>query len=207
MSETDTIEKFPEAKEVSSEQIAEFIFSKPPQEPCTIQIFADENDDEYIFQLLLNIFMEGLAKNYNNLDNIDLGKFSENFDKHIPILEKFIHSVGFNLKIEKLDRTNENKEHFDDYYCRVGLRQVDWFDFQRLHIEKNYHFFVNHRNIFRDLAGVQNVNPIVRTCLPDYYAIFYNQGKVYKIGFSHYKFNKANVVSDMAEKKMAEKFN
>lgn len=93
-------------EELSVSKIAEFIFVNDPKPKHSIQLISDEADSEYIFELLLNILLEGLYVLYGpdfDINNISFGIFLK--------LNQYLNSIGF--KINKYD----NKKNMS--YCTI----------------------------------------------------------------------------------------
>lgn len=131
------------------QQIAQAIFSNNPKEPNTIKLGLDESDNEYVFELMLNILLEGIYV-----------KFGTNFNiksltiEVITLLNEYMKSMGFTISNHqdkeghcycKLDRSRDRygfsidkhqlrknefieRKKLTDYYINIGESQLN-FDF------------------------------------------------------------------------------
>ncbi|AYV78698.1 MAG: hypothetical protein Edafosvirus25_12 [Edafosvirus sp.] len=161
------------------ETIAQIIFGKNPDKPCSHQILSLENDAgdaSYIFEIILTIFMEGIMKLYNNLDGVDLNHFNEDY---LLALQPWLHSLVFNLKIEKC--LTENIEKYGDYYCKIATKNHKEYEtyFQNNDLPKKYRFFLN--PIY--------ANECKKEKLDDLYATFIINDTVYILRFNFYQFS------------------
>lgn len=86
--------------EFSPKEIAQFIFSDMPNDTINkLQLIENDIDCEYIFQILINILLEGieikgyLYKNFISQDDI-------------YILNQYMNSLGFTLHMKSFDSSN-----------------------------------------------------------------------------------------------------
>ena len=163
---------------LTPEGLAQTLFSKPPQAAKSCQLILDNVDNEYVFELLLNVLLEGVDVLY--------GKDSDIADVNDIVyyqLKEYIASLGFNLNldikendenVDKLIFTDLSKE---DYYCQIKKNDFpDYFiEYTIRHnghdkYKKKYRMSMNYRN-----------HSIERNNLVDYYSIFFNDKKDKKI--------------------------
>ena len=111
--------------------ISQKIYESEPKEPKSIQIEFSENDikrdvdiNKQIFDMLLEIFHDGMKKYYSNNDIVNLDELTDsNFQK----IREYFWSVGFDvfytLKIDnKLVHKNDSKSKksdLKDYYIHL----------------------------------------------------------------------------------------
>ena len=121
--------------EYSPKSIAENIFSNDPSEPNTNQLILEEGDNEFVFEILVNILLEGLKlKNYFNLEILKNSKIknfvelvSNNYilninEKDTINLYKYFLSLGFIIKIEVINYNEYIKltnENYKNRYCSI----------------------------------------------------------------------------------------
>lgn len=185
------MEESKEVQEVNPDEMAKVVFGSAPKLPGSYVIYdVSETDNEYIFQMILTFFMEGLAHFNDDLKQVDLTKF--NIDV-LQSLKPYMRSVGFDLNVEQYDQNNESdNEYYNKYYCKIVLKQQDWFRFESdSRITKNY------------LFSIKPYDNIERNNFTDYYAIFYkNNVEVYKISFDFYRDTTEKVFVDRAVKEL-----
>ncbi|AYV79394.1 MAG: hypothetical protein Faunusvirus12_7 [Faunusvirus sp.] len=100
--------------EFAPKDIAIKLFSSEPGEPSSVQFCLDEADNEYVFQILLNIFIEGLV--YKKWIDLSVNPFSllVDEDKFIKI-KQYFRSIGFDV--------NYSAKEFNEY---IGLTDEDY---------------------------------------------------------------------------------
>lgn len=76
--------------ESSVEDIAKFVFSTEPKQENTIKLIPDEADLEYIFEMILNLLLEGLYILYGS--NFDIQQLNTEI---ISRLNEYMKSMGF----------------------------------------------------------------------------------------------------------------
>ena len=129
--------------------IAMQLFSGLPKGPCTIQLSFEEVDNEYIFQTLLTILLDGLYIIYG--ENFDINNLTPEIIIHINeymksigyIITKYINKEGHcyctfrkgiipfiidKHQYEKNRIIERNK--ISEYYINLGKYQLN-FDFYR----------------------------------------------------------------------------
>jgi hypothetical protein len=153
-------------------EIARTIFSKPPEKKLCYQIIPnDENLDIYsAYEILITILMEGMnifTDGLNTISSYDV----EN--DHILAFDPWFYSLGINIKCETVDK--KNTEQYDDYYCKIIIKDSLWkLFFEEKNIKKNYHFFLSSKFV---------QNKLKYDNIKDLYSIFISNDKVYKIRF------------------------
>jgi hypothetical protein len=87
------MENFPENTESAQcAEIAKKIFMNDPKAPFTIRLGLEEVDHEYVFQIILNILLEGLYIKFGS--NFDIGQLNVDILCH---LNQYMNSMGFQL--------------------------------------------------------------------------------------------------------------
>ena len=161
------------------EEIAQKVFSQPPQNKLLYQIIPSEvnnsSSDFYeSYRILITILFEGLNILTDNC--LDQAK-SDNFTtEHILALNPWFHDMGIDITCELVDKTNNDS--YDNYYCKCVINEQSYnFLFEKNQINKNYHFFVNAKFI-NEQPNVSNIE--------DIYSVFICGDKVMKIYFNLY---------------------
>lgn len=111
--------------------ISQKIYESEPKKPKSIQIEFSENDikrdvdiNKQIFDMLLEIFHDGMKKYYSNNDIVNLDELTDsNFQK----IREYFWSIGFDvfytLKIDnKIVHKNDSKNKksdLKDYYINL----------------------------------------------------------------------------------------
>jgi len=138
--------------EVSPKEIAYKIFSEDYKDPNTYQIIADNNinDIYYVFEVLLNVLVEGMDRLTGGLDTIDINKITLD---HFRRLNPWFNSIGFELDVELY-------EDLDDYYCKIEFKNNSnetFFEYKD--IKENFHFFLNaNRNMdYKKLVDISAI--------------------------------------------------
>ena len=170
--------------EHTPEDIAKILFSKEPQAKNTCQLLLDQVDNEYIFELLLNILLNGIDILFGkdiNLDDVNEGSIS--------LLNLYMESLGYKLSV--IVENNDNLEYLlftdltnDNYYCELKINDFpDYFiNYTRKHsghnkYSKKYRFILNGSNHIRH-----------RDKLNDYYCIYFTKDKQKKLTIK-FKYN------------------
>jgi len=170
-------------EEMTPENIAEILFSKMPDNPFTKQLLFDipendENSGTYIYEILLTILLEGIMKFNNNLENTNLDDVQLS---HIEALNPWFNSLRFNLKINELNKLEENEEEYKYYYSKIILKKMPEYEmlFEINHIDKNYTFFLNPLYIGEPYPFI-NFNEI--------YSVIFLGNRIFKISFELKKY-------------------
>ena len=154
------------------EEIAKEIFSTNAKNENTYSIIADSNDNNdpyFTFEILLTILLEGfdiLSEGLNTIDSNNITK------QHFIGMNPWFNSLNYNIDVLSIEKSNIKK--YDDYYCKIIIKNKShkmFFDYKN--IKKNYHFFINGKNINTE-TEFENIS-----------AIFINDNTVYKIKFTH----------------------
>lgn len=119
----------------SPKSIAENIFLSDPKPPNSNQLLLSEYDNQYVFEILINIFLEGLRlKKYINIEFLSKSEIknyvefiSDNYIINISqnnMLEiyNYFLSLGFKLNIDKIDYNEYVKltnDKFKYRFCSV----------------------------------------------------------------------------------------
>lgn len=140
----------------SVKQIAQLIFSKPPT--SNLSLTLDEADNEYVFEILLNIFLEGLMiKNYISFDKSNFGSLNITTDQFIE-LNQYFNSFGFKINCDQIE--------FNEY---IGLTNETYLNrYCSIHINENqgYYFGINlnfYKQLGFDFNAHNNLNKYVAT--------------------------------------------
>lgn len=86
--------------------IAHEIFNDNYKQQNSIKLEFSEYDFEYIFQTIINIYMEGLLIKKYDLNKLTTSDFN--------IMNHYMKSINFNTIVEQ-------KEFIDDHYCTTKL--------------------------------------------------------------------------------------
>ena len=160
------------------EQIAEALFSHEAKEACSHQILADADlaASTYIFEILITILVKGIEILSGDLNQADLNKLSED---HILGLNPWFHSIGFSVNVDSLVK-NEDLELYEDYYCKILIRdKLHENFFEHRKYTNNYHFLLNGPFLNENEAR-EHVN--------DLCAVFIKENNtVFRITFDFYK--------------------
>ena len=121
--------------EYSPKSIAENIFLNEPDVPNTKQLILEECDNEFVFEILINILLEGLKlKKYFNEDNLKKSKiinfvelYNEDYiininENNLINLYKYFLSLGFIIKIEIINYNQYIKltnDKFKKRFCSI----------------------------------------------------------------------------------------
>jgi hypothetical protein len=167
--------------ENTPESVAHTIFKSNPGPPFSKQIISEQdeeilNDLSICFEIVLTIFMEGIMILYDNLDDVDMTNFSLD---HLIELKPWLHSLGFDLEIESVNR--QDKEKYDDQYCKIIVRNSNYkMFFETKNIVKNYYFLANQKYYKKECT---------KKNLDELYTIFVNERTniVYIIRFKFLK--------------------
>ena len=102
--------------EATPKNIAKVLFSDNYKEPGTYEIVADKdiNDVYYIFEVLLNILVEGFDILTEGLDNVDTLMVNS---EHFTSLNPWFKSIGFTINTDIFQY--EDKFAYDDFYCKI----------------------------------------------------------------------------------------
>jgi len=125
--------------EATPEHIAKFVFYDEPKVARSINLQLEEGDNEYVFQLILNVLLEGLYIKYGS--EFDINQLNDDI---LHKLNEYMKSIGFSLK------RHANKQ--GHCYCKIV----------RINLEKPYMFVV-------DKHQKQKNDFIERKNLTDYY--------------------------------------
>lgn len=153
--------------------IAKIVFDKPPTIHNQFKIIPENQDNEYVFEVLLTFFMEGVLVRFNNLEGVDIFNLDSNilFNK-LDDMGQWFRAVGVNLFIEKIDNTEINRFEYQDKYCKILIANgpdASYFTFRK--IDKPYTF-------------LKNSEEYNRQKLHDYFAMLYIDKFAYRISFS-----------------------
>jgi hypothetical protein len=155
------------------EEIAEIIFTHEPKSQNSHQILALQQgaDLTYVFEILLQILLNGMEVLTNGIDTIDLTHFTID---HIKCLNPWFRSLGFNIIVTHYNLCDQDE--YKEYYCKIILKNFGTAPmFIAKGIEKNFHFLLN--GLYYEL----NKN---KTNLEDLYAVLKNNQDIYKIYFN-----------------------
>jgi hypothetical protein len=169
------MEDYPEdLSNKTPEEIAYELFTKEPSNLSPIGLFMEGADNtSYIFEVMITILLEGIDTFSNGINNIEIDLLEK---EYLLALNPWFQAIGFNINIDIIDRNN--KEQYEDYYCKVVLRNYGYGPiFQEKNIIKDYHFFGNYK--YRNGCYIEK--------LKDIYAVFVKNNQVFKISFDFYK--------------------
>lgn len=146
--------------EIDHETLSKKIFDNS-NDKIDFQINSDDNDVIYIFQLLINILMNGIHIVYGECFDVKL--FNE---ENITKLNKWLSKINYKVIVDSFDM-----QPLIPHYCRVILRKMDEIFFTIHNIDSNYHFTINRSFIY----GI----PLENIC-----ALFECNNKKYYIRFT-----------------------
>tara|TARA_Y100000780_G_C13684303_1_gene417171 strand:- start:1157 stop:1630 length:474 start_codon:yes stop_codon:yes gene_type:complete len=148
-------------------EIAHNIFTQDPQEINSKIIELDDKNQDvsYLFEIFLNILLEGIDILSNGLDKAQLNNFDETF---ILNLNPWLKSLGICVNVDLIDSIPDN------YYCKIIIKNNSWKPFFNLkNITNNYHFLLS--------SKYKNLN---FNFIHSYKALFINNNQNYLIYFS-----------------------
>jgi len=155
-------------EEFSPDELANFIFSDLPKEPCSISIIPSNKEDNieftnddltFIFEILLSVYMEGIIdverlilintskkiidKDHNLYDKpINLSYINQNILEYV---KPWFMSLGYIINVIEYEDESIFKEYLNNYYSKIVLRDnphdYGFFFFNK--IPKPYHFILN----------------------------------------------------------------
>ena len=144
------------------------------------QILLNEADNEYVYQLLINIFCKFLIKLnglnfYDNNNNINFYKINSFNIEKIGLIKKYFRTIGFELNIDILYQLDEydllDNENYQNRYCKILYKsyfnKVGEFNFMLSnnflhtyfkknnlnHTEENINKIVNNHNLLNIFKG------------------------------------------------------
>lgn len=126
-----------ETNEISYETLAKKIFNSD-NDKIDIQLDNINGDDVYIFQLLINIIMNGIYIIYG--ENFDIKLFSEEI---VTKLNKWLSKINYKVIIDSF-----NDYPLIPYYCRIILKKIDEIFFMIHNIDSKYHFTINRSFVY-----------------------------------------------------------
>lgn len=147
----------------SPEDIAKHVFSKSHNNLGTYSMLLDSSTNDgkdpiYIFEILINILMEGLNIFTNGFHKVD---FNEIDSEYILGLSPWFKSLGFRLYVDAYHI--DDTDMYDNYYCKIIIKN-DGNEglFIMKNISKSYHFFINGNKLeenkivtnLKDLCGI-----------------------------------------------------
>lgn len=159
-------------------ELVSAVFTKSPQPKKSCNLELNECDNEYIFQLLLNILMEGIC--VLNDENME---FDNMTDKHKFKLNEYMESLGYTVYlITELKDENEHKLLFTDlsnetHYCHLKLNNHPSYF---LEFAQNYS---GHELYNKKYKFVLNTKSHDRNKLSDYYCIYVSNTKKVTVKF------------------------
>lgn len=176
-------------KNMTPEDIADFLFYELPADPCTINIVPIDIthingsvcDATLLFEILITIYMEGITdaerlykmiqlKQWFPKENKAIDIDIENINCEILLLcEPWFKSFGFVIYVD----VYENNDYIYDNseYCKILLNQNDdKISFVSNNINKRYHFILQKNFEYsNDLSKIK--------------AIFFGKNKIFTIKF------------------------
>lgn len=197
-------------------EVAEKIFLKEAQADCSIQLGLDEGDFEYIFEVLLNMYLTGFITKHGEINKLDTFEVDQ-----LLSLRQYFKSFGFDMSVDCYDRKNtdiEIPESLDkEHYCRIGMNDAEnWIHFDKESINKALRDMgidednkddkddkdennektdtkeeqpkkINPNDVYILIYNSSNSSlKESRNKLNDFYAILKKKGKIFKISFSFY---------------------
>jgi hypothetical protein len=161
--------------------LAQTLFASPLRPVNSCQLQLDECDDEYIFQLLLNVLNEGIVIKYG--ENADLGQVNDQIKQ---TLNDYMNSIGFNVFITKEKRKEDvHQLLFTDvsdeaYYCII--KKNDYPDYF-LNFAQEHSGHDKHGEKFKFIL---NLKKIERNNLNEYYCVYFpNKNEKMTVKFTY----------------------
>ena len=147
-------------------ELAKNIFTQEPQKPYS-KLFELDNKNEdvsYLFEVVLNIMLEGMEILTNGLNTTDFTQFNEDY---ILNLNPWLESLGVKVNVKQINSDT-------DYYCKIIINNNSWKTYYKMkNINKNFHFLLS-----------QNYNKQAYDKLESYKSIFINNTTIYQIYFT-----------------------
>lgn len=159
----------------SPKGIARVIFTEEPAPALSKQLILEEGDNEIIFEILLNIFLEGLViKKCINKLNSNKYRLAITEDMFVKF-KQYFRSLGFDIRYN-IKEFNEyislTDEEYKNSYCRIYISDVmDDFCFT---------FGIN-LNFYRQTISFNDKNNLNK-----FIATFEDNDTLYCIHFSFY---------------------
>jgi len=154
-------------------ELAYLIFKSDPRPPLSNQLYLDETDNEFIFQVLLNIFLNGLLIKESLIRKTPENKYSLVMTEDMFIKFKLhFRSIGFDINYKVKEFNEYVSLTDDDYkysYCRIYVKE----DF-------NFIFGVNLNFYKRPIKYNDKIN------LDKFVATFEDSDLLYCINFSYF---------------------
>jgi hypothetical protein len=147
-------------------EIAQDIFTKEPLKPFSksIELSNTNEDVSYLFEIILNIMMEGMEILTGGLDKTDFTNFNKEL---ILIMNPWLASLGLKVNVQLETETI-------DYYCKIIINNDDWKHFFNLKkISNTFHF----------LLSPKYASGTTFTKLNEHHAIFKINKSIYRINF------------------------
>lgn len=113
------MEEFPDnTQSAECQDIARQIFSTDPKQSHTVRLGLEEIDNEYIFQTLLNILLEGLYVKFG--DGFDINNLTPEILIH---LNEYMKSMGF-IITKHINKEGRSYCNFNKNRPRVFIMDV-----------------------------------------------------------------------------------
>ena len=166
----------------SIENLVEIIFSTGPKDKNSINLVLESYDSIYLFEVLMNIFVEGMIyKKYLNLENENIIKLNE-FE--ISQLKKYFNSFNYNINIKKkyynkvIDEEVFNKSIKNTFDFENRIYEIKLFKYND---KIKYTFLLNqlHKNVQMKLN-----NRVNKSNISNLHAILFNKNIMYVINFN-----------------------
>jgi len=141
------------------EEMAKLLFSESPKPENTIRLISDDDkkDIYYQFEMILNLYMEGIF----TLGFIDLNPW--------------FRSIGINVNLK--EHPIVEKSELSNYYCKIIVRDDSKYTqfFEIKNIKKDYHFLSNSKILFGEIV-IKDFSKL--------YAIYVKDDILYKLSFN-----------------------
>lgn len=159
--------------EMSPQDIAKKIFTEEPKKPLTNVIGVENSPDmSFVYEILLNILLEGLDLVTEDLNNYDYDNFNE---KSILFFNPWFYSMGFTICVKKYHKSEIDK--YKDYYCKTITKNKEYENyFIMKNLNNNYHFMINPKYM----------NSCNKKTLEEFHTVFQVNNDIYKIWFTDY---------------------
>lgn len=162
--------------DMDPQDIAHIIFSEQPKPEKSHQMLGQSIDGSQlafvdVFEVFVNILMEGIFIRYPNISSETLKQFDSTM---ITNLSPWLRSLGFDVNVHQCSVVDKND--YENFYCKIILKcdpcWAGWFEIKN--IENNYHFI---------LGGNSHFLHNIKCTQDNMFAVFIMNDIVYKISF------------------------
>lgn len=168
-------------QELTPEMIAQKLFSKSPEGPCSINLIPEsgEGDDDltsFNFEILITIYLEGFMYILDMISEGNADKINEKYENmnidDLLFPNPWFNSFGYKINVEEIDDMSKYEEMRKKSYCKTVLSftLADKIHFMLNNIDKKYRFFLT--PTYQKTTNIKNI-----------YTLLKKENKFYKISF------------------------